>query len=178
MILGLDISTSITGFAIADGDGTLVKVDSWDLRHKPTFPDLYSKILYCRERLRDISFCYVIDHIYIEPALNMFMMGKSSAHTISTLIKFNGILSWLCFEEFGIKPEYIPAISARKKYGITIKRGEKAKEKVMQFVLDNEKDFIVEYTKHGNPKPQYYDQADALVMAKAGIECLKERSGS
>ena len=39
-------------------------------------------------------------------------------------------------------------------------------------------DFIVEWTKHGNPKPQYYDQADALVMAKAGIECLKERSGS
>ena len=108
----------------------------------------------------------------------MFMIGKSSSHTISTLIKFNGILSWLCFEEFGFQPEYIPAISARKKYGITIKRGEKAKDKVMQFVLDNEKDFIVEYTKHGNPKPQYYDQADALVMAKAGIECLKEKLGS
>ena len=178
MILGLDISTSITGYAIIDYDGTLVRVDSWDLRHKPTFPDPYSKIKYCRERLKDISFCYAIDHIFIEPALNMFMMGKSSSHTISTLIKFNGILSWLCFEEFGIEPEYIPAISARKKYGITIKRGEKAKEKVMQFVLDNEKDFIVECTKHGNPKPQYYDQADALVMAKAGIECLKEKSGS
>ena len=178
MILGLDISTSITGYAIVDHDGTMIKVDSWDLRHKPTFPDLYSKILYCRERLRDISFCYAIDHIYIEPALNMFMMGKSSAHTISTLIKFNGILSWLCFEEFGIEPKYIPAVSARKKCGITIKRGQKSKEIVMKFLLDNEEDFIVECTKNGNPKPQYYDQADAIVMAKAGLTCLKENSES
>jgi hypothetical protein len=66
------------------------------------------------------------------------MMGRSSSHTISTLTKFNGIVSWLCYEEFGIKPEYIPAISARKKCGITIKKGEKAKEQVLAFLLDNE----------------------------------------
>jgi len=178
MILGLDISTSITGYAVINLDGSLVELGSWDFRNKNNFSNLYKKAIESKAKLEEISLSYPIDHIFIEPALNMFMMGKSSSHTISTLIKFNGILSWLCFEEFGIEPEYIPAISARKKYGITIKRGEKAKEKVMQFVLDNEKDFIVEYTKHGNPKPQYYDQADALVMAKAGIECLKEKSGS
>ena len=178
MILGLDISTSITGYAVVDLDEKLIKIDSWDMRNKKDFPDFYSKVLHCLEGLKYISNHYAIDHIFIEPALNMFMMGKSSSHTISTLIKFNGILSWLCFEEFGIKPEYIPAASARKKCGITIKRGQKAKEMVMKFLLDNEKDFIVECTKHGNPKPQYYDQADAIVMAKAGVKCLKERSGS
>ena len=32
MILGLDISTSITGYAIIDYDGTIVKIGNWDLR--------------------------------------------------------------------------------------------------------------------------------------------------
>ncbi len=172
MILGLDISTSITGYAIVDLKGKAMEVGSWDMRNKRHFPDIFSKSLFIKEKLKEID--YPIDHIFIEPALNMFMAGKSSSHTISTLIKFNGITTWMCYEEFGLKPEFIPAISARKKCGITITRGQKAKEVVMKFFLDNEPDFRVEYTKHGNPKPKYYDQADALVMARAGLACLKE----
>jgi hypothetical protein len=172
LILGLDISTSITGYAILDENGKIQEIGSWDMRNKNLFPDLFSKSLFIKKQLLGID--YQIDHIFIEPALNMFMMGKSSSHTISTLIKFNGITAWMCFEEFGIQPEFIPAISARKKCGITIKRGQKAKEIVMKYFLDNEPDFRVEYTKHGNPKPNYYDQADALVMARAGLTCLAE----
>ena len=176
MILGLDISTSITGYAILDLDGKIQEIGSWDMRNKNHFPDMFSKSLFIKEKLKEID--YPIDHIFIEPALNMFMMGKSSSHTISTLIKFNGITSWMCFEEFGIQPQFIPAISARKKCGITIKRGTKAKEQVFKFMIDNEPQFgyTVEYTKHGNPKPQYYDRADALVMARAGLVCLTENS--
>ena len=176
MILGLDISTSITGYAIINLEGKLQQIGSWDMRNKNHFPDMFSKSLFIKKRLKEID-C-PIDHIVIEPALNMFMMGKSSSHTISTLIKFNGITSWMCFEEFGIQPQFIPAISARKKCGITIKRGTKAKEQVFKFMIDNEPDFgyTVEYTKHGNPKPQYYDRADALVMARAGLVCLTENS--
>ena len=176
MILGLDISTSITGFAILNLDGSIVEIGDWDMRNKKYFPDLFCKAKFIKDKLKEID--YPIDHIFIEPALNMFMMGKSSSHTISTLIKFNGIISWMCYEEFELQPKFIPAISARKKCGITIKRGQKAKEIVMKFLLDKEPNFIVEWTKHGNPKPQYYDRADALVMAKAGLTCLKENSGS
>ena len=172
MILGLDISTSITGYSVIDLGGKLIEIGSWSMKNKKIYPDLFSKSLFIKEKLKELDF--PIDHIFIEPALNMFMAGKSSSHTISTLIKFNGIVSWLCYEEFGILPEFIPAISARKKCGITVKRGEKAKENVMKFFLDNEPNFVVEYTKHGNPKPHYYDQADALVMARAGLVCLRE----
>ena len=173
MILGLDISTSITGYAIIDLDGKRMEIGSWDMRNKRHFPDIFSKSLFIKSKLSDLD--YPIDHVFIEPALNMFMSGKSSSHTISTLIKFNGITTWMCYEEFGVKPEFIPAISARKKCGITITRGQKAKEIVMKFFLDNEPHFHVEYTKYGNPKPKYYDQADALVMARAGLVCLKEK---
>lgn len=173
MILGLDISTSITGFTILNSDGTIVEIGHWNLKNKNNFPDLFSKALYIKNKLKELD--YPIDHVFIEPALNMFMMGRSSSHTISTLTKFNGIVSWMCYEEFGVKPEYIPAISARKKCGITVKRGQKAKEVVIAFLLDNEPLFRVEYTKSGNPKPYCYDEADSLIIAKAGIECLKEK---
>ena len=105
-------------------------------------------------------------------------MGKSSAHTISTLTKFNGIISWFTYEIYEMEPEYIPAVSARKKCGLTVKRGIKAKEQVIKFLLDTEPAFDVEYTKNGNLKPHCYDEADSLIIAKAGYECLKERSKS
>ena len=35
-------------------------------------------------------------------------------------------------------------------------------------ILKNEKAFKIEYTRNGNPKPESYDRADAIVVAKAG----------
>ena len=175
MILGLDISTSITGYTILDENNKIIEIGHWDTKNKNHFPSLFLKSAFIKEKLNEIAEQHAINNIFIEPALNMFMMGKSSSHTISTLTKFNGIISWLCYEKFGITPEYIPAISARKKCGITIKRGTKAKEQVMAFLLDNEPDFRVEYTRTGKFKPHCYDEADSLIIAKAGYECLKEK---
>jgi len=39
----------------------------------------------------------------------------------------------------------------------------------MQWVLDNESDFNVEYTAKGNPKPHFFDMADSLVLARAAL---------
>ena len=69
MILGLDISTSITGYAIVDLKGKAMEVGSWDMRNKRHFPDIFSKSLFIKEKLKEID--YPIDHIFIEPALNM-----------------------------------------------------------------------------------------------------------
>ena len=96
------------------------------------------------------------------------MRGKSSAKTLSTLMTFNGIVSWLIYELFDFEPQYVSATSARKKAGIRVPRGEKAKEVVLKHLLKHEPAFHVEYTKFGNPKPESYDRADAIVVAKAG----------
>jgi len=175
MILGLDISTSITGYTVLLNNGQIAEIGHWDTRNKNHFTDLFSKALHIKDKLNKLKDSYPFENIFIEPALNMFMMGKSSSHTIATLSKFNGIVSWLCYETFDITPEYIPAISARKKCGITIKRGTKAKEQVMNFLIDNEPHFTVEYGRTGKPKPYCYDQADSLIIARAGFECLKEK---
>ena len=88
---------------------------------------------------------------------------------------FNGVVSYLCYRESGIKAEHIPASSARKSCGIKIAKGTKAKEQVVKFLLDNEPKFTVEYTKSGNLKPKYYDIADSIVIAKAGYELVQQR---
>jgi hypothetical protein len=105
----------------------------------------------------------------------MFMRGKSSAKTLSTLMTFNGIVSWLVYEMFDIEPEYVSATSARKKAGIRVPRGEKAKEVVLKHLLEHEPAFKIDYTKHGNPVAGSYDKADAIVIAKAGYVVEQER---
>ena len=177
MILGIDISTSITGFAIV-GDGQLLHYSSIDLRkHKGVFAKAealreYVTDLFENYQLDNESFIgdspFPIEHIYIEQPLHMFMKGKSSAKTLSALMTFNGIVSWLIYELFEIEPQYIAATSARKHCGIKVKRGEKSKEVVLKHLLEHENAFHVEYTKFGNPKPESYDRADAIVVAKAG----------
>ena len=177
MILGIDISTSITGFAVV-GDGQLLHYSSIDLRkHKGVFAKAealreYVTDLFENYQLDNESFMgdspFPIEHIYIEQPLHMFMRGKSSAKTLSALMTFNGIVSWLVYELFEIEPKYIAATSARKHCGIKVPRGQKSKQVVLEHLLEHEPAFKIEYTKNGNPKPEAYDRADAIVIAKAG----------
>jgi len=190
MVLGVDISTSITGFAIVT-DNVLVWYDSIDLRKHKGF---FAKTIAIKEKLMDIYEMYQlnnddklvgdsefpIQHIYIEQSLHMFMGGKSSAKTLSTLTRFNGVVAWLLFELFEIEPEFIGASTARKTVGIRVPRGEKAKKVVLKHLLDNEPTFKIQYTSQGNPKPESYDRADAIIIARAGdiIEREKETSST
>ena len=179
MILGFDVSTSITGVTIVDDCGKIVHSEYWDLRK---YKDFFDKSFEANVRVSDLYHRFGnhpdnedghVEHIYIEQSLQSFRSGFSSAKTLSTLSRFNGVISWLCYDLFNIKPEYIAASSARKLNGITIPRGEKAKEVVLQYLLDNEAGFEVEYTKHGNPRPGTYDRADSYIIAKAGWKKTK-----
>ena len=187
MILGIDISTSITGFAVV-AEEQLLFYDSIDLRK---YKGVFAKTVAIKEKLIDLYEMYQcnnddeitlgpsdypIEHIYIEQSLHMFMGGKSSAKTLSTLTRFNGIVSWLVYELFENEPKFIGASSARKQAGIKVPRGQEAKQVVLQHLLDNEPAFKIEYTKHGNPKPESYDRADAIIIATAGWNIENSKS--
>ena len=166
MLLGLDISTSITGFTILDKEGEIVYNDALDTRK---YKSMFIKAKVIQEKLKEIKKNNKIKNIYIEKSLQSFRSGFSSAKTLSTLSAFNGIVSWMCYNIFKLEPEYLAATSARKLCGIKIPRGEKAKPVVLNYLLENESKFQVEYTKFGNPKPKYYDMADSIIIAKAGF---------
>jgi hypothetical protein len=176
VILGLDISTSITGVTVIDNNEKVVFNEAWDFRNKKYFPTLFEKGYEIKELFYELKKDYNITSVYIEQSLQSFRSGFSSAKTLSTLSRFNGIVSWLCYEIFELQPEYIAATSARKKCGIKIPKGVKAKLVVIQYVLDNIPSVLIEYTKHGNPKPHCFDKADSWVIAKAGYICQREKS--
>ena len=172
MILGLDVSTSITGYTIVD-NGKIILNGAWDTRKYKNF---FDKVVHVKNGLDKIRKEYGtrITAVYIEQSLQSFRSGFSSAKTLSTLSRFNGIVSWLVFDQYGIQPEYIAATSARKLCGIKVSRGQKAKQVVLNFLLDNEPSFVIDYTRNGNPKPESYDKADSIVIAKAGVICERK----
>lgn len=173
MILGLDISTSITGATVIDENGKVVYNEAWDLRKYKKF---FQKAEVIKGKIWELEDTFFIKEIYIEQSLQSFRSGFSSAKTLSTLSRFNGVVSWLCYDILKLKPEYIAATSARKKCGIKVPKGTKAKQVIIQYVLDNVPSVLIEYTKHGNPKPHCFDKADSWVIANAGYICQTEKS--
>jgi len=166
LILGLDISTSITGITLLDDNGEVKVMNAIDTRKYKNF---FQKAEAVKKVLTDLSNSYKVEEVFIEQSLQSFRSGFSSAKTLSTLSRFNGIVSWMCYSLWNLEPQYLAATSARKLCGIKVPKGQKAKPVVLQYVLDNEPTFVVEYTKHGNPKPDSFDRADSWVIAKAGF---------
>ena len=167
MILGLDVSTSVIGYTILDEGAKIIECEAWDLRNKRYFPDLYYKAQHIKNKLLDIKASHNIEYIYIEEPFVFFRAGGSTAKTMAKLQAFNGIISWLCYELFDMNPVHISPAKARKLNGIKVSRGQKAKEVVLNYLLENEESFTIEYTNKGNPKPVSYDRADSLIVAKA-----------
>jgi len=165
MILGLDISTSCTGITILDYTGNVIINTCWTFRQD----DSFDKLTAAKQHIAEIKNKYSITEIYIEESLQAFRPGFSSAKTILSLAKFNGILSWMLYQEFNIKPKYIGAGTARKLCGIKISKGIPAKQQVMDWMLENQTWFKVEKKKNSEKiKDHYYDMADSFVIAKAG----------
>ena len=172
MILGLDVSTSITGATLLDEQGRVVYNEDWDTRKYKNF---FQKAEAIDAKMALLPAAPT--RVFVEQSLQSFRSGFSSARTLSSLSRFNGVVSWICYRRYAIEPEYLAATSARKTCGITVPRGQKAKEVVLKYILDNVPEVIIEYTRHGNPKPGCYDRADSWVIAKAGwLECQQKKS--
>jgi len=171
MILGLDVSTTITGATVLDKDGNIIYCEAWRTNKKDlTF---FQKLDIIKHKLLNLTLEYHIEHIFIEEPLLRFAAGKSQAHTIGLIQRFNGVVTWISREIFDFDPKHLNASSSRKAVGIKILRGTDAKPSILRFVLDKEPTFKVQYTRHNNPKPGTYDRADSYVIAKAGWISLK-----
>jgi len=169
MILGLDISTSIIGVCVLDNN-KIIKADYIDLRKTSEF---FEKAQVVEGRLKEISSSYNIENIFIEQALMFFRRGGSTAKTMSILQRFNGIISWQCYQIFSMEPNYVTPISARSKCGIKVPKGKKAKDVVMDHFVESG-EIEMDYTRYGNIQKYCYDIVDAVIVARAGYYLLQE----
>ena len=171
MILGLDISTSCTGWCILDTSGCLVDLGFIELSK---IKDSYEKVEVVVDKLREVSVSYNFDRVVIEENLQAFRPGLSSAKTLLTLARFNGIIGYVVNKNFKISPEYINVNTARKKVGLKLTRGVNTKQQVFDWVNNQVVfEWPTKSLKSGPRKgqiinhPGCYDAADAYVIAKA-----------
>ena len=175
-VLGLDVSTSCIGWCVLGPGGRLV---SMGYIHLTKLENLFMKAEKASEELLKLRELYNINKVYIEENLQAFRPGLSSAKTLLTLARFNGIVGYLSQQCFGFEPEYINVNAARMAVGLKIirknKGGAPTKEQVQSWV-SNQVEYIwpEKILKSGPRKgqsilePGCYDAADAYVIAKAG----------
>lgn len=171
MILGLDVSTSSTGWAILDDTGNLLEMGSFSLTKHD---DLFEKAQAVRDGLAELKKRYSVSRISIEEPLQGFRRGMSSAHTLLTLARFNGIVSWLAFDVFGVKPIFFDSSTARRGLGIKIDKARDTKDQIMEWVeVVTGRELPKRIAKVGKKKGMTLfaagvnDAADAYVMARA-----------
>jgi Holliday junction resolvasome RuvABC endonuclease subunit len=179
MILGLDVSTSCTGWSVIRPDGSLVAMGIIELSKKKS---LYAKASLVRASLNNILVSHTISTVYIEENLQAFRRGFSSAKTLSTLARFNGVVSLISYEVFCVEPVHINVNFARKSLGIKILRekvcGTSTKDQVLKWVDTSLSGYTwpTKTLKSGPRKGQTildvksYDMADAYVVGMAGLK--------
>lgn len=176
LILGLDVSTSVTGVCIVDpsvdpGCGNISYLDRIEFKKCVTLWDKADRVkhelLLLKDRFPSISI------FALEEPLLGFSKGMSSAATITTLMRFNGIVSYIGREVFGVDPTYIPAASARKLCGVKLQKtsvaGMPHKEQVFKYMCEHDLSHV-EWPltpKSGAIVGWSRDATDAYVIARA-----------
>lgn len=172
LYLGLDVSTSVTGICLIDSSSKILEIDRIEFKGCSDFWQKADKV---KDRLIDIrtrnvgNFCVALE----EPLLG-FQKGMSSAATITTLMRFNGIVSYISRDVFGVNPTYIGSAHARKLCGIKMQRttiaGMNGKEQVFKYMSENDlKDVNWPKKKNGKEVDWSRDATDAYVIAKASF---------
>lgn len=115
LVLGLDISTSITGWTVLGDDGCVIDMGHVDFKDCTT---IWEKVDKAHAAIEEICRKFSPKHFFIEESLQAFRPGLSSASTLLTLAKFNGLLSFHLRKCIGKDPRYISSGEARKKCGV------------------------------------------------------------
>jgi hypothetical protein len=180
-IIGLDVSTSITGFCVlncamgSSQDGShILHLDRIEFKGADT---LWKKADKVAGTLEEIKSKYPNDspwRLALEEPLLGFQKGMSSAATITTLMRFNGIVSYIGRNIFKVEPEYISAAHARKLCGIKMQRtsvaGLSGKEQVFKHMSENDlKHVMWPKKKNGKDVDWSRDATDAYVIARAAF---------
>ena len=174
MLLSLDISTSVIGFAsFNEKDGSLIELDHIKFNSKNT---MFEKLEKFKEKIEHYS-NVEIKYIVIEEPLKKFMGKFSNADTISKLNFFNGMISSYLYLELGVEPLYINVNTARKTAFPDLKLNQKdIKHAVWNEVKNCEPKINWKYsTRTQKLMQENYDMSDAYCVGRANLRILQDR---
>lgn len=186
-VIGLDVSTSVTGIAIVEDSkqspagAKILLLDHIEFKNAKTLWDKADVLVDYFDRLFSETTSPLWGtnpqdlHVYVEESLQAFRPGFSSAATICTLAKFNGLASFFVRRASGVDPTYVAATTARKTVGIKVVKkdlsgGKNAKEQSFDWcMLGPLKSHKWPTKRNGDVKDWAKDVADAYVVALAGL---------
>lgn len=173
MLLSLDISTSCIGYSVFNEKNTLIEMNYVKFDSKK---DLFEKLEYFIEKVSYLL-KFPITAIAIEEPLQKFQGKFSSAHTISILNFFNGMISSFLYSHFRIKPIYYNVNNARSIVlpGFKIKKeGASTKHQIWEKVVEMEPQINWKYgIKSRKLLEENYDMADSYIVGKCFIKMLE-----
>lgn len=189
LVCGLDVSTSVTGVTLLEHDPSrpgpqlqllthveLAKLDGfWE--KVDAFQEFFTALELQARAFGGIT------HVFVEESLQAFRPGLSSAATLMTLAKFNGVVCAMVRAATGCTPVPLSATTARKSCGIVIRRdvvddaGKKVDAKhqtFQQLTASGGPLHGTQFpTKRGGKTVDWaYDEADSFVIARAGLLSL------
>ena len=176
MILGLDISTTVTAFSVLTKTGELVFNGTIVLNTSKTrkkikyykYTTLLDKVIAVKKMLLLIKENYTITDVCIEAPLKKSKI--TSNNTILVLTKFNGILEYICHDLYNVVPVLSNVKKVRSYFKIpVIKKVKNAallnKIEVLNFLLNYYPNFQINYSKNNKIKTETLDRSDSLLMA-------------
>lgn len=189
LVLGMDVSTAVTAATLlATGLGVGHRIVSMSHVELSKVDGFWAKVDALQAFLEGVKDTADrtggLTHAFVEESLQAFRPGLSSAATLMTLAKFNGITCAMVRSLTGCTPEPLAATSARKSCGIVVRRDavddsgkrlDAKRQTFRQLTAQGGPLAHVEFpTKRGGDvKDWAMDEADSFVVALAGLRTLE-----
>lgn len=192
-ILGLDISTKTTGWALFDLTGSkLLELTHFSPKIKPKPEDKLEELMKKADAFRSHVEKYknigIVQVIIEEPLLN-----SNNIYTVGTLLRYNTLICKIIYDELGIVPTFISTYNARK-YAFPDLVGPNDKGRNVLFggyPKDIDKKHVIWehvnevcpdikwlYDNNGKLKKENYDMADSVTTVIGYVNMIKsEKSG-
>ena len=176
-ILGLDVSSKTIGWALFDiNESKLLEAFHFSPKVKPKpegkIEELIKKADAFKKQLEEYKDFGIVKVVIEEPLLQ-----SNNIYTVGTLIRFNTMIMKMCYDIFGVVPEFISTYDSRK-YAFPDLMGLNDKNRTVLFggyPKDIDKKRVVwehvnavcsevqwVYDKNGKMKKESYDISDAI----------------
>ena len=183
-LLGLDVSTTFVGVCLLDLERPIDELNASHVVHLDHLEfkgkhgsSTWAKADHVRERFGAFKLgpdFAGLERVYVEAALMRFTPGMSSMQAIASLLRFNGIVSYLVHDVFGVEPTHITVGEARKLCGLKMQQKKNAggrghKEQVYDHFMANDLRTVTwPAKKRGGLVDWRFDVVDAYCVARAG----------
>lgn len=112
-LLGLDVSTKTIGISLFNNKGELLELTHISPKAKPEPKTKTEELIKKADLFYDFIQKYKkmnLKYIVIEEPL----LRSNNVNTVGTLLRFNGMVTKICYDTTGVVPEYVSTYEARK----------------------------------------------------------------